>query len=115
MTDLPNELIPDSAVEAALRFLAESSLIGESKFNVVKAENLRKATWAKCFTNSDKKTVAEREADAECHPEYEAACSHEAKAIREHEEVKAKTLWATTITNLWQTVEANNRAAVRVR
>ena len=116
MNSLPNELIPDSAVQAALEYLAQDPApVAIAKGEMVRAENLRKKIRSEGFMKSDKKTVAEREADSETSPSYEAACKHEADAVEKYESERARVTWATTITELWRSVQANARAAERVR
>ncbi len=113
---LPNELVPDSAVQSALEYLAcEPHPVAIAKGELVRAENLRKKTRSLGFINSNKKTVAEREADSETTAAYEAACNQEAAAVEKYETERARVTWATTITELWRSVQANSRAAERVR
>ena len=116
MTDLPNELIPDSAVDAALHYLAQDPHpVAVAKADVTRAENIRKSAHARAFLTASGKTIEEKKALAELDPQVEAAKKHEGDAIEKFEGERARVTWATTITELWRSVQANVRAAERVR
>ncbi len=113
---LPNELIPDSAVEAALFYLsADPAPVAVAKAELVWAEAERKKIRSKLFLASTRKTVAEREAEAECHEDYMVAWRKEADATEKHENERAKQLKANTVCELWRSIQANTRAAERIR
>lgn len=111
-----DNLITDDMVSAALDYLAlDPHPCALAKAEMVHAENLRKKKYSALFLKAEGKTVAEREAWAETNAEYDFAQSHEVEKIREFEAQKARTVSAQTITEMWRSVQANNRAAERVR
>jgi ABC-type hemin transport system ATPase subunit len=113
---MSNYFVTDDMVETALAYLSQDPHpCAVAKAEMVAAENLRKRTYSKLFLASNRKTVAEREAEAETHHEYEAAQINEAEKIKIYEGEKQRVVWADTITQLWRTVQSNNRAAERVR
>ncbi len=115
MTTLHNELVPDSAVQAALDYLgAEPHPVATARANVVRAENLRKKTFASEFLNA-KGNNEERKASAEISPAYEAAKTHEEKAIEEFRDHEARVKKAELVIELWRTVQSNIRSMERVR
>ena len=116
MTDLPNELIPDSAVQAALEYLAiDPHPVAVTRADVTRAENIRKSTYATAFLNAQGKNIDEKKALAETSPEVEAAKKYEADAILHFRAEEARTNNAQLICELWRSIQANVRAAERVR
>lgn len=113
---MSGNFITDDTVSAALDYLAiDPHPVAEAKFDLTEAENNRKRTFAEVFLTADGKTVAEREAAAICSPLYVRAQATEADAVRAYEAARSKVNWASTVTELWRSVQANARAAERVR
>jgi hypothetical protein len=111
-----SNFITDENVSAALDYLAiDPHPVAETKFDLTEAENNRKRTYAELFLSADGKTVAEREAAAICAPLYIRAQAAEADAVRAYEAARARVNWASTVTELWRSVQANVRAAEKVR
>lgn len=115
MNNLSNELVPDSAVQAALEYLgAEPHPVAVTRANVTRAENLRKKAFANEFLNA-KGNNEERKATAEVSAVYEAAKTNEEKAIEEFRDHEQRVKRAELVIDLWRTVQSNNRAMERVR
>lgn len=115
MNALSNELVPDSAVQAALEYLGiEPHPAAVTRANVTRAENLRKKAFATEFLNA-KGNNEERKAAAEISPVYEAAKTNEEKAIEEFRDHEQRVKRAEMVIDLWRTVQSNIRAAERVR
>jgi hypothetical protein len=115
---MAGNFITDDNVSAALDYLAiDPHPVAEAKYDLMRAENERKRIYAQQFMEASKfvKTVAEREAWALLAPEYVAAQENEALAAKELEKHKSKTNSASTITDMWRSVNANARAAEKIR
>lgn len=110
-----NYFITEEMVEAAVLYLGEDPHpCALAKAEMIHAENLRKKKYCELFLKAEGKTVAEREAWAQTHNEFDAAQSNEVDKIRDYENQRSKTVSAQTITEMWRSIQANNRAADRV-
>lgn len=115
MSQLTNELVPDSACQAALDYLNEQPHpVAVARSGLVRAENLRKSTYAKEFLNA-KGNNEERKASAEISPAYEAAKTNEERAVQEFRDHEQRVKKAELVIDLWRTVQSNNRAMERIR
>lgn len=115
MNDLSNELVPESAVQAAMDYLGiQPHPVAVSRAAVVRSENLRKKAFANEFLNA-KGNNEERKATAEVSAVYEAAKTNEEKAIEEFRDHEQRVKRAELVIDLWRTVQSNNRAMERVR
>lgn len=109
-------IVTDDDVTTALFYLAqEPHPLARAEYDLADAKNKREELFAELFGLAEGKSVRDRECWVETNQEYVAARRQEAVALRELTRHKARTRWADTITKLWQTVNANARAAERVR
>lgn len=108
-------IVADDTVSKALQYLAEDPHpIALARKDVVDAENEAKRIWSKLFL-AETGSVEARKAAAECHPSYAEAKAAETGAILELERHKARTKAAEMLISVWQSENANARAAERVR
>lgn len=110
-------IVTDDMVEAALSYLnMDPHPYAVAEYKLAEAKNGREKRFAelysKIFTDG---TVRDRECAVECDASYQQAKLAEARAIRELAAHKARRVWADKITDLYQTVSANQRYAERIR
>lgn len=108
----------DEAVEEALRFLAENAAAaGMAKAQMIYLEHYRKSELArlKRAAPPSERTDAAREAWARDHEEYKVVLDAQHEAVRQHEVLSWQKSAAEARISAWQTKNANNRAADRVR
>lgn len=111
-----SNFLTDDQVSAALDYLSQDPHpVASARADVTRAENTRKSAYANAFLNADGKTIDEKKARAEITPEYELAKKHEADAILKFRSEEARVNNASLICELWRSVQANARAAERVR
>lgn len=109
-------LVTDDMVSAALEYLSRSTVdSAKAKADRVMAEHNRKRVKAQLMLNSGNSTAAMREAEAEASEAYREACEAERDAVERDEYHRAARIKADAIISAWQTENANNRAAERVR
>lgn len=109
-------LVTDDMVSAALEYLSRSTVdSSKAKADRVMAEHNRKRVRAMMILDSDQTTATLREADAEASQAYYEACQAEREAVERDEYHRAARIKADAIISAWQTENANNRAAERVR
>jgi hypothetical protein len=98
-------------VENAMMFLAQSDEeYAQAVADLESCEIRRKRVRARVFIESEG-TVAERNAEAEVHPDTEASDDAFASALLRKEQLKAKRQRAELVIDLWRTLEASRRKA----
>lgn len=108
-------IVTEDQVSAALNYLGDAALAGEIRYRTTMAENKVKETWARLFLSWNSGPVAEREAKATAHPEYQEAQAVLAANLRDLERHKSKSRSAEMLLEVWRTENANARAAERIR
>lgn len=109
-------IVSEKNISDALHYLAtDPHPIAEARFNLTKAENRTRETFASHFLKSNEKTNDAKRAGVECHMEYVAAKNAEADAVLEYERHKSRVKAAEMLLEIWRTENANARAAERVR
>lgn len=109
-------IVADDTVSKALAYLSDDPHpLALARKDVADAENKCKATFARLFLSSSGSSVAAKEAEATCHPEYVGAKAQEAEAIMEQERHRARARAAEMIVEVWRSENANARAAEKMR
>ena len=94
-------------MEQALRYLAETDETDAyHKAHVARAEHKAKKIKEAMFLHSDKKTVADRQADAADSEEYDAAMANYFEAVREFQHVRNKRTTETIVIDVWRSLNA---------
>lgn len=108
-------IVSDNNVTDALHYLAlDPHPVALSRKDVTDAENRCKQAFAKAFLSAEG-SVEARKAIAEVSDEHVAAKSDESDAIMEFERHKARAKAADMLISVWQSENANERAAGKVR
>lgn len=108
--------VSDDNVTAALTYLAaDPHPLAVARYNLTKAENHSRETFAKLFLSSNGTSNDARKASAECNQAFTEAKASEAEAVLELERHKSRTKAAEMLLEVWRTENANARAAERVR
>lgn len=103
-------MIDEGKVEKAMNFLAESDhSFAREKMAVAQGEILRRRVRSRIFLVSDRKTVAEREAEAETHPDVVKADDDYCASLLAFETLRAKRQRAELVCELYRTISANQR------
>jgi len=106
----------DSAAEEALRFLgSQAEAAGVARAQMTYLEHWRKSELARLKRQAPEKTDAAREAWARDHADYRVVLDAQYEAIRAYEVLSWKKTQAEATIAAWQTRNANNRAADRMR
>jgi nitrogenase subunit NifH len=96
-------MISEQRVEAAVEFIRDhAEQIGTLIGHVKGLEHQRKVVRGIQFLESEKKTVADREADAESSPEYKAIVEDIENAWSEAETLKTKMRAAELTIEVWR-------------
>ena len=108
--------VDESACDAAVDYLSNfADLAAQAYANRTLAEHYRKATRAELILKSTLKTQAQKEAWAECQPEYLAKCQREAEAIKDLEWHRHNMARAKAILDMWRSLNASDRELRRIR
>lgn len=109
-------IVSEKNISDALHYLAtDPHPIAEGRFNLMRAENKSRETFAKLFLGSNGTSVAAKEASVESNQEYIATKDAEAGAVLEYERHRSRVKAAEMLLEIWRTENANARAAERVR
>ena len=108
-------IVSDDTVSKALQYLSiDPHPIALARKDVVDAENLTKLVYAQFYLKTSG-TVKERESEVECNVEYVDAKAAESNAILDLERHKSRAKAAEMLISVWQSENANVRAAERIR
>jgi len=95
---------------AAIDFIIKHSKeYAKAKADVTYLSEFRKTKKALCFQNSMKNTMAEKEADAYAHPEYQAVLEGLREAVERAETLRWMLIAAQARIDVFRTQEASNR------
>lgn len=100
--------------EAVDYIIKHSQLYAQAKAEVTYLTEFRKTKKALCFQSSMKTTMAEKEADAYAHPEYQEVLEGLKKAVIEAETLRWMLIAAQARIDVFRTQEASNRFLERV-
>ncbi len=94
----------------AIDFIIKNApLYAKAKADVAYIVEFRKTKKALCFQNSMKSTMAEKEADAYAHPEYQAVLEGLREAVERAETLRWMLIAAQARVDVWRSQEASNR------
>jgi len=108
--------VDEKACEAAVDYLcnyAEAAAMAHA--NRALAEHYRKAAKAELMLKSPLKTQGQKEAWAECQPEYLEKCKMEADAIKELAWHRHNMARVTAVLDMWRSLNASDRELRRIR
>ncbi len=109
-------MISDERLSASLNFLVTSAdELAAARASLTAIETGMKGLKAKLMRESDGKSIADREADALCHPDYNVMVEGLVEATKIVERLRLKRENALTFIETWRTIQANHRAAERIR
>lgn len=108
-------IVKESQVSAALEYLADTTVPAEARFNLTVAENRVERVKAELYLAQNGGTIEERKSQVMIRPEYQNSLNELAHAQKELERHKARARSAEMFIAVWQTENANIRAAERVR
>lgn len=94
-------------------FHNQGEAAAQAKADLIIAEYRRKKTRAGLIGECEEKTIALKEAWAECHEDYEAAIIVEAQAAKEVEWHRHMRARSEAILDAWRTEQASNRNLAR--
>ena len=97
---------PHEAIDYIIR---HSKLYAKAKAKVTYLTEFRKTKKALCFQSSMKTTMAEKEADAYSHPEYQEVLEGLEIAVEKAEELRWMLIAAQARVDVWRSQEASNR------
>ena len=97
---------PHEAIDYIIR---NSKLYAKAKAKVTYLTEFRKTKKALCFQSSMKTTMAEKEADAYAHPEYQAVLEGLREAVERAETLRWMLIAAQARVDVWRSQEASNR------
>lgn len=100
--------------EAINYIIKHSKEYAKAKADVTFLSEFRKTKKALCFQNSMKNTMAEKEADAYAHPEYQAVLEGLREAVERAETLRWMLIAAQARIDVFRTQEASNRFLERV-
>ena len=89
--------------------IKHSKEYAKAKADVTYLSEFRKTKKALCFQNSMKNTMAEKEADAYAHPEYQAVLEGLREAVERAETLRWMLIAAQARVDVWRSQEASNR------
>jgi len=95
--------------EAINYIIRHSKEYANAKAEVTYLSEFRKTKKALCFQNSMKSTMAEKEADAYAHPEYQAVLEGLREAVERAETLRWMLIAAQARVDVWRSQEASNR------
>lgn len=108
-------IVTEKNISDALAYLADDPHpVALARKDVTDAENQAKEIYAEAFLKAEG-TVKERESLADTNPAVKAARKIESGAVLELERHKARSKAAEMLISVWQSENANIRAAERVR
>jgi hypothetical protein len=102
---------PHAAIDYIIKHSKEYA---KAKADVSYLSEFRKTKKALCFQNSMKNTMAEKEADAYAHPEYQAVLDGLREAVERAETLRWMLIAAQARIDVFRTQEASNRFLERV-
>ena len=102
---------PHAAIDYIIKHSKEYA---KAKADVTYLSEFRKTKKALCFQNSMKNTMAEKEADAYAHPEYQAVLDGLREAVERAETLRWMLIAAQARIDVFRTQEASNRFLERV-
>lgn len=111
-------LVTDEMVEAALAVLSidTAKAAGKAKADEIRADEARKATLSRLKRECNvAKSNADKEDWARVQPDYQQAVDRYADAAGRHEYYRDMRAKAEAVLGAWQTENANERAAGRMR
>jgi hypothetical protein len=97
---------PHAAIDYIIKHSKEYA---KAKADVTFLSEFRKTKKALCFQNSMKNTMAEKEADAYAHPEYQAVLDGLREAVERAETLRWMLIAAQARIDVFRTQEASNR------
>jgi hypothetical protein len=97
---------PHAAIDYIIKHSKEYA---KAKADVTFLSEFRKTKKALCFQNSMKNTMAEKEADAYAHPEYQAVLEGLREAVERAETLRWMLIAAQARIDVFRTQEASNR------
>ena len=97
---------PHAAIDYIIKHSKEYA---KAKADVTYLSEFRKTKKALCFQNSMKNTMAEKEADAYAHPEYQAVLEGLREAVERAETLRWMLIAAQARIDVFRTQEASNR------
>ena len=101
--------ITDAQMEAALRYMGETDeAFAQAKGAQESAEIFRKRVRSRLFIDTEG-TVAERNAQADCHEDSVEADYEYIEAVEKYETIKAKRQRAELTIEVWRSVNAGRR------
>jgi hypothetical protein len=101
---------PHDAIDYIIK---QSEAYAQAKAQVTFLTEYRKTKKAICFQNSTRATMAEKEADAYAHPEYQAVLEGLKEAVEEAERLRWMLIAAQARIDVWRSQEASNRGLDR--
>ena len=102
---------PNTAIDYIIKHSKEYA---KAKADVTYLSEFRKTKKALCFQNSMKNTMAEKEADAYAHPEYQAVLEGLREAVERAETLRWMLIAAQARIDVFRTQEASNRFLEKV-
>jgi hypothetical protein len=102
---------PHAAIDYIIKHSKEYA---KAKADVSYLTEFRKTKKALCFQNSMKNTMAEKEADAYAHPEYQAVLDGLREAVERAETLRWMLIAAQARIDVFRTQEASNRFLEKV-
>jgi hypothetical protein len=100
------DIEPNDAIDYIIKHSKEYA---KAKADVTFLSEFRKTKKALCFQNSMKNTMAEKEADAYAHPEYQAVLEGLREAVERAETLRWMLIAAQARIDVFRTQEASNR------
>ena len=104
------DIDPNKAVDF---LLANAPRYAKAKAERIYIEQYRKSLKSILFTESDSKTVADREAEAYSHPKYLDLLHGLKAAVEAEEALRWQMVAAEARIEVWRSQEASNRAVDR--
>ena len=100
------DIQPNDAIDYIIKHSKEYA---KAKADVSYLSEFRKTKKALCFQNSMKTTMAEKEADAYAHPEYQEVLNGLREAVERAETLRWMLIAAQARIDVFRTQEASNR------
>ena len=108
-------IVSEGNVHDALAYLAEDPHpLAKANFELTKATNAEKETWAKIY-GDQQGSIKDKEAATDCDARVIAARAHTGHCEYEVERHRSRARAAGMIIEVWRTENANARAAERIR
>ena len=98
---------PNEAIDYIIK---HSQAYAKAKAQVAYLTEYRKTKKAICLQSSPRTTMAEKEADAYAHPEYQAVLEGLREAVEEAERLRWMLIAAQARVDVWRSYEASNRS-----